>query len=97
VPHRRRLHPSYVAELFGEDENWLHDLSIDMFPEDGCLHVYTSADKTVNAFTDYRIEYLKQIIAAGRASPHTFNEVRFPGCAIGCLSKSRPLAASTPH
>jgi hypothetical protein len=30
----------YVAELLGEDEDWLHELSIDMFPEDGCLHVY---------------------------------------------------------
>ena len=25
----------YVANLLGEDENWLHELSIDMFPEDG--------------------------------------------------------------
>jgi hypothetical protein len=30
----------YVANLLGEDENWLHDLSIDMFPEDGCLWVH---------------------------------------------------------
>jgi hypothetical protein len=26
---------SYVAEKLGEDEDWLHDLSIDMLPEDG--------------------------------------------------------------
>src|SRR4051812_11870758 len=25
----------YIANLLGEDEDWLHDLSIDMFPEDG--------------------------------------------------------------
>ena len=30
---------TYVAELLGEDEHWLHELSIDMFPEDGCLDV----------------------------------------------------------
>jgi hypothetical protein len=24
----------YVADLLGEDEDWLHDLSIDLFPED---------------------------------------------------------------
>jgi hypothetical protein len=59
---------TYVAELLGEDEDWLHDLSIDMFPEDGCLHVYTSADETVAAFTDYGIECLKQIIADERAA-----------------------------
>jgi hypothetical protein len=27
----------YVANLLGEDEDWLHELSIDMFPEDGRL------------------------------------------------------------
>ena len=51
---------NYVAEMLGEDEDWLHELSIDMFPEDGCLRVYG-------------IECLKQIIAderaAGRAPP----------------------------
>ena len=30
----------HVAQMLGEDEDWLHDLSIDMFPEDGCLWVY---------------------------------------------------------
>ena len=30
----------YVANLLGEDEDWLHELSIDMFPGDGCLWVY---------------------------------------------------------
>ena len=28
---------SYVANLLGEDADWLHELSIDMFPEDGRL------------------------------------------------------------
>jgi len=27
----------YVANLLGEDEDGLHELSIDMFPEDGRL------------------------------------------------------------
>jgi hypothetical protein len=30
----------YVANLLGEDEDWLFELSIEMFPEDGCLWVY---------------------------------------------------------
>jgi transposase len=30
---------SYVAEKLGEDEEWLWELQIDMFPEDGCLRV----------------------------------------------------------
>ena len=28
---------SYVDNLLGEDEDWLFELSTDMFPEDGCL------------------------------------------------------------
>ncbi|MFZ0459008.1 MAG: hypothetical protein WAM17_11300 [Rhodoplanes sp.] len=58
---------TYVAEMLGEDEDWLHELSIDMFPEDGCLHVYHGHDDAVTAFTDYGIENLKQIIADMRA------------------------------
>ena len=41
----------YVANLLGEDEDWLHDLSIDMFPEDGCLWVYGLGEDGVPAFT----------------------------------------------
>ena len=64
---------SYVAEKLGEDEEWLWELQIDMFPEDGCLRVYGVGEDGVPAFTDYGIEGLKQIIAderaAGRAPP----------------------------
>jgi hypothetical protein len=31
---------SYVADLLGEDEDWLFELSIGMEPEDGSLWVY---------------------------------------------------------
>jgi hypothetical protein len=31
---------TYVAEMLGEDEDWLWELSIDMLPKDGCLRVY---------------------------------------------------------
>jgi hypothetical protein len=58
---------TYVAEMLGEDEDWLHELSIDMFPEDGCLHVYTGRDEAITAFTDYGIECLKQIISDMRS------------------------------
>jgi hypothetical protein len=52
----------YVANMLGEDEPWLHELSIDMFPEDGCLHVYGVGDDGVTAFTEYGIECLQQIM-----------------------------------
>jgi hypothetical protein len=64
---------SYVANLLGEDEDWLYDLSTDMFPEDGCLWVYGVGEDGVPAFTKDGIENLGQIIAdqraAGRAPP----------------------------
>jgi len=58
----------YVANMLGEDEDWLHELSIDMFPEDGCLWVYGVGEDGVTAFTQYGIECLKQIIADERAA-----------------------------
>jgi len=59
---------TYVAEMLGEDEEWLHELSIDMFPEDGCLRVYGVGEDGVTVFTDYGIECLKQLIADERAA-----------------------------
>ena len=59
---------NYVAEMLGEDEDWLYELSIDMFAEDGCLHVYGVGEDGVTAFTEYGIECLKQIIADKRAA-----------------------------
>jgi hypothetical protein len=63
----------YVANLLGEDEDWLFDLSTDMFSEDGCLWVYGIGEDGVPAFTQDGIDNLRQIIAdkraAGRAPP----------------------------
>lgn len=63
----------YVANLLGEDEDWLFDLAGDMRPEDGCLWVYGVGEDGVPAFTRDGMEYLQQIItdkrAAGRAPP----------------------------
>jgi hypothetical protein len=58
----------YVADMLNEDEEWLYELSIDMFPEDGCLRVYDLSEDGVTAFTDYGIECLKQTIADERAA-----------------------------
>ena len=58
----------YVANQLGEDADWLFDLSIDMFPEDGCLWVYGVGEDGVPAFTEYGIECLRQIIADERAA-----------------------------
>jgi hypothetical protein len=53
--------------MLSEDEDWLYELSIDMFPEDGCLRVYGVGEDGVTAFTKDGIECLQQIIADERA------------------------------
>ena len=61
----------YVAKLLDEDVGWLHALSINMFAEDGHLHVYGIGEIEVAAFTEYGIECLKQMIADERAAGRT--------------------------
>ena len=58
----------YLATLLGEDEDWIFDLSINMFPEDGCLWVHGVGEDGVPAFTRDGIENLRQIIADARAA-----------------------------
>lgn len=58
---------TYVAKMLGEDEDLIWELSIDMFPEDGCLRVHGIGEDGVTAFTEDGIENLKQIIADLRA------------------------------
>ena len=58
----------YVANLFGEDEDWLFDLSIGMEPEDGSLWVYGVGEDGVPAFTRDGIDNLRYIIADKKAA-----------------------------
>ena len=58
----------YVANLLGEDEDWLFDLSIGMEPEDGSLWVYGVGEDGVPAFTRDGIDNLREIIAEERAT-----------------------------
>jgi hypothetical protein len=37
----------YVANQVGQNEDWLFELSGDMFPEDGCLWVYGAGEDGV--------------------------------------------------
>ena len=62
-----------VAEMLGEDEDWLWDIANGMDPEHGHLWVYGVGEDGVAAFTDFGIENLKQLVADlradGRAPP----------------------------
>jgi hypothetical protein len=56
-----------VAEMLGEDETWLREISTSMDPEEGHLWVIGVGDDEMPAFTEYGIECLKQIIIEERA------------------------------
>lgn len=66
----------YVANLLGEDEDWLFDLAGDMFPEDGCLWVYGVGEDGLPAFTRDGIECLQQIIAHKKVAGHSPPQVK---------------------
>jgi len=58
-----------VAEMLGEDEDWLHDLSIDMDIEDGRITVWATGDETITAFTDLGVENLTDLVTLYKANP----------------------------
>jgi hypothetical protein len=51
-----------VAEMLGEDEDWLWDVANEMDQEDGLIWVYGAGDEGVMAFTDFGIETLQNLI-----------------------------------
>ena len=57
----------HVAEMIGEDEDWLEGIAIDMEPEDGRLIVWGIGEDGITAFTDFGVENLQQIIKDLRA------------------------------
>ena len=58
-----------VAEMLGEDEDWLWDVASEMHQEDGLIWVYGSGDDGVMAFTDFGIDTLTGIIEIYKADP----------------------------
>ena len=59
-----------VAEMLGEDEDWLGDVADEMDQEDGLIWVYGPGDEEVMAFTDYAIETLQGLIEIHQANPN---------------------------
>ena len=58
-----------VAETLGESVDRLHDVALEMEPEDGVIWVYGHDAGGVLAFTDDGIENLIELIKIHRASP----------------------------
>jgi hypothetical protein len=58
-----------IAEMLGEDEDWLADVANEMDQEDGLIWVYGAGDEGVMAFTDFGVETLQNLIEIYKANP----------------------------
>ena len=58
-----------VAKDLGEDEDWLRDIAVGMEIEDGVIWVYGVGEDGVQAFTDFGIENLIELIKVYKESP----------------------------
>src|SRR5277367_2007295 len=67
VHHVRTI--ARVAEMLGEDEDWLCHVASEMDQEDGLIWVYGPGDESVMAFTDFGIDTLTGIIEIYKANP----------------------------
>ena len=67
-----------VAEMLGEDVDWLSGVALEMDPEDGCLTVYDVNDEATTAFTSFGLENLKELIEIHKANPYLLNRSSDP-------------------
>jgi hypothetical protein len=58
-----------VAEMLGEDENLLQEISIDMDPEDGRLTVLGPGEEAITAFTSDGVDNLTELVKMVKADP----------------------------
>ncbi len=61
--------PSYactiarLAEMLGQDEDLLADLAIDLEPEDGCLWIHDTDDRSTLAFAAQGVDSVRELLA----------------------------------
>jgi hypothetical protein len=67
---------SHVAQMLGEDEDWLFEVAEEMDTEDGELWVVGVGEDGVMAFTDDGIENLKELITIHKADPSIIEKRR---------------------
>jgi hypothetical protein len=65
-----------VAQMLGEDEDWLFDIANEMEPEDGCLWIYGAGDDETLAFTDFGIKNLSELVRIHKADPSIMRRYR---------------------
>ena len=67
---------SHVADMLGEDEDWLFEVAEEMDTEDGQLWVVGVGEDGVMAFTADGIDNLKDLIAIHKDDPSILAERR---------------------
>ena len=67
-----------VAELLGEDLDWLWDVAGEMEPEDGCLWGHGAGDQQTIAFTPDGLDRLKELVEHYKAAPHQLRRYESP-------------------
>ncbi|SFQ33714.1 hypothetical protein SAMN05216330_12814 [Bradyrhizobium sp. Ghvi] len=75
-----------VAKDLGEDEDWVRDVANEMKIEDGAIWVFGVGEDGVQAFTDFRIERLIELIQVYKENPESLR--RWP--------RIQPTPRSTP-
>jgi hypothetical protein len=65
-----------VAQMLGEDEDWIFDVANEMEPEDGCLWIYGIGEEQTLAFTDFGIENLTELVRIHKADPSIMRRYR---------------------
>lgn len=58
-----------VAQTLGEPEELLHELAMEMQPEDGCVTVLGLGDVATTVFTPDGLEYLRELLIEYRNQP----------------------------
>jgi hypothetical protein len=66
----------HVAEMLGEDEDWLSEVAEGMDQEDGRLWVVGVGENGVMAFTDDGIDVLKDLITIHKDDPSIIEKRR---------------------
>jgi hypothetical protein len=59
-----------VAKELGEDVDTLHDVALEMEPEDGLIWVHGLDDEGVIAFTEFGVESLIELLQIHREQPN---------------------------
>jgi hypothetical protein len=84
VHHVRTI--ALVAEMLGEDEDWLWDVANEMDQEDGLIWVYSPGNDGVMAFTDIGSETLTGLIEIYKADPDLLKRSRLTAPPASSLS-----------